>query len=409
VSQYQYEQYWSNQAQLAVKKDIAKLLNDQALLLLTGSGLSSNFGYPSWIKVLDDLNAEIGNSVNKNDPKCQTNGNLDFLKYAQEIESKYREDPSKKNDIANFIFEWFSEDIFKITSEFYESLLVLGFQGFATLNYDTSLERLIKRYNLEEQSVNSINVCNEDCSIQVKNFLNNLTEKKATFQNVLHIHGVYSNPKSIILTQSSYDKFYNNGSIDEFQRLTQEITEKIREKRDPDLDGLLSKLLAHIRLMFDSKSLNSRHKKLIWLIFARYRILFVGFSADDSYFMSLLDVVKDDFTLPSKPLHYLLVKYTPAKLDEGNDIQSEEEREKLDKEKICEQLVKKGVWPIFYPVTDNDYQAGLERVTGEIESLKNLVKKPDCPQIPTLMKPKSTHEIMDRKISDVTNELLERK
>jgi hypothetical protein len=248
---------------------------------------------------------------------------------------------------------------------------------------------------LTNRSVNSINVCNDDCTFDIKTFLDNVTQKIEVFSNVLHLHGFYKEPSKIILTQSNYDDWYNKGSPTEVQKLTEDIIFRMRKKgEEPIIEEKLTQLLTRVKEMFDSGTLNSRHKKLIWLIFARHRILFIGFSADDNYFINLLDIVKDDFTLPSKPIHYILVKYTPDKPEHEYD----------EKEKICERLVNKGIWPIFYPVINNEYEAGLEKFVREIESLKKIEHgiNNQPPVIKNLKEPR-THE---RKISDITRDML---
>jgi len=391
VSRYLYEKYWSNEAQLAIKKEIASLLENKNLLLVTGAGFSNNFGYPMWGQFLDDINTEIGSPINKNDQICQTEGNLDYLKYAQEIVNKIQSDPSRKNDISRFVFDTFKPEKFETNSVFYKNLMELGFQGFATLNYDISLELLIQR--LVNQFTSSINVCNKNYKFEIKTFFDNVSEKKEVFSNVLHIHGLYKEPTEIILTQSSYNEWYHKGSLEEIQKLTNEITDRIRETRAPVIEGKLAELLSRIRYMFDPGTLNSDHKKLIWLIFARYRILFVGFSADDSFFMNLLEIVKDDFVLPSKPIHYIFAKYNPA----------EPKIEQEEKEKICERLVKKGLWPIFYPVIGNNYEAGLEKIVRELESLKTegRIKKQSHRE-----KRQQGRPVAGKTISEITDEMM---
>jgi hypothetical protein len=363
VSQYLHENYWSEEAQNKAKEYISTSLNENNLLLITGAGFSKNFGYPIWSEFLDYLNEQIGTPIDKNDSRCQTNGKLDYLKYSQEITKEYNNDPSRRHDINNHISNCFKKERFLITSEFYKNLMELGFRGFATLNYDFSLELLITKYRLTTVPSSPINACNEDCQIEVKKFLDNLSERKDVFNNILHLHGIYTEPNKIILTQASYNSWYNRGSLTDLQNLLDQIMEEIRSFSDPGIEGKFAQMMAQIRIMFDSGTLNSRHKKLIWLIFARYQIFFIGFSAEDTYFMNLLDVVKDDFTLPSKPIHFVLVRFTPNTTELEND----------EKDSICDKLIKKGVWPIFYPVENNEYEKGLEKFVREIEGLKQRI------------------------------------
>jgi ribosomal protein S13 len=397
VSPYPNEQYWSDEAQNDIKRHIATLLCENNLLLITGAGFSNNFGYPIWNKFLDFLNKQIGNPIDKTSPQCQTDGSLDYLKYAQEIANKYLEDPSRSNDIKNYIFECFNSDKFSVSSDFYKNLLELGFRGFATLNYDCALELLINRYGLTNRPSNSVNVCGDYSSIEIKKFLDNVSEKKDVFYNILHLHGIYREYGKIILTQASYDDWYNRGSLTNIEKLTNEIIERIISQNDPVTERKITELMSQIKFMFDSKTLNSQHKKLIWLIFARHQILFIGFSADDTYFMNLLEVVKDDFTLPSKPVHFVLTKFSP----------NEPDIENCEKELICEKLIKKGLWPIFYPVENNEYEKGLEEFVREIEALKQRICKDKNVSLQDNKQKISPDPA--RSIKDITRDMLRRK
>ncbi len=81
--------------------------------------------------------------------------------------------------------------------------------------------------------------------------------------------------------------------------------------------------------------------------------------------MNLLNVVIDDFMLPSTPEHYVLTSYK----------HTETHKENREKESICRKMIERGVFPVFYPVIDSNYEKGLRDVILEIDNLKTRKSK----------------------------------
>jgi hypothetical protein len=359
VSQYSHEKYWSEEAQLAVKREIATLLNNKNLILITGAGFSKNFGYPLWKEFLDKVNEECGAHINEND--YTEDGILDSLRFAQAIRDK-----SPKNDFNDCITNCFDQSkCKKPINDFYEILIKLGFRGFATLNYDYTLEIIIEQVKkVDSPRISSIDFCGTDREFKVKKFLNNISEKKDEYCYILHLHGIYDTPSNIIFTQDSYEKWYENGPITKLLESVKTLKNDLKKKLKNDSYGEISELEKQIENIFQSNVLQSLHKKIIWSIFACYHLFFIGFSTEDIFFMKLLNVVINDLTLPSRPEHYILANYTPTENDD----------EKKEKDEICNKLINKGVFPIFYPVIDMDYENGLSKFIYEMDNLKTQVR-----------------------------------
>lgn len=387
MSEYNFEkQYWSNDAQLTIKNDIAGHFNEKNFLLITGAGFSKNFGYPLWKEFLDYINCESG--ANIDEAQFSNNGSLDYLKYAQAIREK-----CSANDFNCYISTSFDPEKCKDPiPNFYENLIKLGFRGFATLNYDLTLELIISQFIVPRpRRILSIDFCGTDRESKVKTFLDNISEKKDGYFNILHLHGVCDSPSNIILTQSDYEEWYEKGSITKLLESVKEITKDLNDESTLEIYGKMIVLEKRIESIYQNNNvLQSLHKKIIWSLFARYRIFFIGFSTDDTFFMNLLNVVIDDFTLPTKPGHYLLISYTPTG----------DERENVEKERICEKLIKRGVCPIFYPVENYDYERGLKEVIFEIECIKNRIKEDRTVTHTVKRKPKMS---LDRSINDISS------
>ena len=389
MSQYHYEYCWSEKAQLDIKKKIATLLINENLILVTGAGFSNNFNYPLWEKFLDDLKTFCHVKIDKNTLKF--NGILNCLKYAQAIY-----DEADKNNFVNFVSESFDPcKCKKPIDDFYQTLILLGFCGFATLNYDHTLEIIIDNY-VPGNRTEPINFCGSDREILIRNFLNNATKKENNFRYVLHLHGVYNAPSSIILTQSSYEKWYLNGSVTVLIRLVDTLEKEL--KNNPPLFGKVSEMKRRIQMMYSDNTLQSLHKKVIWTLFARYHLFFMGFSTDDTFFMNLLNVVINDFMLPKPPEHFVLASYDSIE-SEADEQKNEEINRK--KEEICDKMLNRGIMPIFYPAKNHNYEQGLQEFILEIESLKTQVQSDKKEQSPLKKRKTSLHH--DKTIDDITS------
>lgn len=381
MSQINYQHYLLETAQLEAKSKIAALTDKKDLILVTGAGFSKNFGYPLWKEFLDDLKSEY--HIDLDESKFSIGDDLDYLRYTQEIYNKCEE-----NDFKNFISETFNPSKWKNPDdEFYNTLISMGFCGFVTLNYDYTLELVIQHFKPEIRP-ESIDFCMKDREIPIRRFLNNAFNKENEHRYILHLHGAYTSPSKVILTQDSYERCYLNGPITELVQLLADLKEET--KYQPKIFPKLCEIERRIDAMYKDKTLQSLHRKIIWILFALHHLLFIGFSTDDRFFMELLNVVKDDFMLPSIPKHYVLTHFKSKE-------SPEDEREK---EKICKKMIDRGVYPIFYPVIDSNYEKGLRDVINEINNLKKR-DDVDSGELPTNGVPKVIQP-SDQTIDDIT-------
>ncbi len=218
MSESSIQYYCSEAAQSDAKKKIAALTDKKDLILVTGAGFSSNFGYPLWKKFLDDLKSNCHVILDEN--QFITDGGIDYLKYAQEICNK-----CGKFDFQNFISETFDPINCKNSEDdFYKTLISMGFCGFVTLNYDYTLEKIAQSFKPEIRP-EPIDFCIKGRKIRVRKFLDNASTKKDEYRYILHLHGDFTNPDSIILTQDSYERCYLNGSVTELIQLITDFKE----------------------------------------------------------------------------------------------------------------------------------------------------------------------------------------
>lgn len=201
--------------------DISSSLYTNSLTLFVGTGFSkyiTNGKAPSWLELL----VETTKAIDKNDKLLNQLFNSDSSdkikesKYdlticAQILENEYKR--SKKNikeEISRIIRTSVNEDTIdpKKISHLKDFFTKFGNVNIVTTNYDTIFSEYIlpltSRIIVEGSTIPRIN----------------------TGQNIYHIHGSISKPKSIVLTINDYYNFQNTNNYfsRKFFTLLQETT-----------------------------------------------------------------------------------------------------------------------------------------------------------------------------------------
>lgn len=146
-------------------------------------------------------------------------------------------------------------------------------------------------------------------------------------QRITHLHGMYRNPDSIVLTSDDYSKSY--GLHDE-------------------------KASSHQRFA----NTWTLHRKLLWAILATRRVIFVGFSMEDPYFNKMLETVSADLWGWNKSIHFAVMRISRKNSDTP--------QEKADRLKD-----KYGVDTVFYEAAD-DANLSLYHIVAEIHDACHL-------------------------------------
>jgi len=282
-----------------IKGEIIDLLESKDAILMVGAGSSSFVGYPRWKKLVIELKEKFYPEYS--DPSDES----DLSGYAQIIKDRIIQD-NRQDDYNQFIFEKFQPYPPNINKEnytpFHISLVNLGFCGIVTTNYDKVLEIALQASPNKYGNVpncESLDLCGEK-PYSVFPFLRSL-RPGTKHANILHLHGWYQNPEKIILTLNDYQENY--GLLDENDQKAKRI-------------------------------LDTFHRKVIWTLLTTHPLLFVGFSLTDPFFLEMITIVKADFKLQDKSIHYAIMGYhNPEEIF-----------------KTAEQLSHFGICPVFYKI-----------------------------------------------------------
>jgi len=283
-----------------IKGELIALLKTNLAILMVGSGSSSIVGYPGWKKLVRDMKNTLYPDLP--DPTDDT----DLLRYAHTIKDKAIKTQDTEKKYYKFLRETFRhQDDGENYHLFHCSLVKLGFSGMVTTNYDHVLELATQAAYARPlycPKCEPIDLC-EGKPYTIFRFLRSL-KPDTKHSYILHLHGDYVHPETIILTSNDYLEKY----------------------------GLL-KDEEEIAIPLDTI-----HRKVIWALITLHPLVFVGFSLTDKYFLKMIETVQSDFELEQKEHnHYAIMGYS-------NDE---------DKLKTINELSRLGICPIFYKIINN--------------------------------------------------------
>lgn len=298
------------------KARLIPILKARRALLLAGAGSSMFVGYPGWGQLIEQMRAEFAPDF------AWTNTSP--ISFATTIVGEI-EKMNRMTDYYNFLDRTFGphSDRTKQHDDFHVALVQLGFCGLVTTNYEEVIESAVtEAYTTELRPWRcaALDLCLPR-SYRVFDFFQALAQRENP-EWVLHLHGHFLNPKSIILTERDYQRSYGESPTYDAQERPLNV------------------------------KLDTLHRKVLWALFATHPLVFVGFSLRDDFFVHMLRVVREDFELGSDLTHFAFVGVT-------NDD---------DEVKAREYLRQCNTMPIFYRVP--------EQIEGEVQDhsdLKRLV------------------------------------
>ena len=281
---------------------LVPLLSARRPLLLAGAGASAEMGYPLWDDLVRRLAAEFAPAL------TLSNDNLADVDRIASVAA----DAGRADEYFKWLDRTFCVDgAPRKDLRFHRRLISLGFCGLTTLNFDSTLEQAcIAEYS----GTAGVHRCEpvdltDNRHYLVHDFLQNLSGSPR-YDGVLHLHGLHSAPRRLILGAQNYEDAYGHD---------------------------LAPPGAELRTLL---------RKTIWTLFATRPVLFVGFSMRDRFFNRTLELVESDFTLTDEPAHFSIIPYdvdlaaTAGVLEPA--VAHEEEKQKL-RARLPRWLV-----PIFY-------------------------------------------------------------
>lgn len=294
---------------------------------MVGAGSSMFVGYKDWKGLVLEMAKDLVPGLINHEGKCVKETGEEAS--PSEIANKVRE-ALRKNGEEQAYYNFLQrecgtrKDDQPNCDEVHISLVQLGFRGITTTNYDLVLEYALTGANRSRSNFypEPIDLC-ADNRYKVHGFLRGLNDEKEP-NEVLHIHGLYSNPKNIILTDEDYQtRYVPQPKLDEYRNQTGEVQQ-------------------------------SFHRDVLYGLGSYYPFFFVGFGFTDDYFVDVLSILQKDFQLGFDMVHFATTPFT----------------EPSDLEKTQEKFKKMGVMPLFYYVPPKK-----ENEPEDHSTLKSLISE----------------------------------
>ncbi|RKF31925.1 hypothetical protein BCY89_17400 [Sphingobacterium siyangense] len=267
------------------RKKLVDLIKSEEAILMAGAGSSGGI-YPAWGKFVELLKQKA--KEKDNDFDVDSN---DFLHFADQVKICLGED-----HYYAVIAETFRPKE-QTHEQFHEILCRLPFRGFTTTNYDLVLESALNKiapfpdYPLVFDGI-AKNLINR--------FLLSLNNKNSSPKKVAHLHGKYDVKGSIVLSESEYSRKYGFSIIQQDESLYSKIKDGGIEKEE-------------FEALFRSYGYDwPIGRKLIWSLLATRRLVFIGFSMSDPYFLKMFEQVRDDIAAYDSETHFLILRITKS-------------------------------------------------------------------------------------------------
>ncbi|MGI6692147.1 MAG: SIR2 family protein [Christensenellales bacterium] len=219
-------------------KEIKKARDNDRLVIFVGAGVSKNSGIPTWSELISEIANEIGYekeeplSGSRHDeqqcrdcPRARLYSQEEYLRIPEYF---YQLDDSEgHNEYYEFIKKKLNSND-KTSNPINEEIIKILPHHIITTNYDALLE------NSKTPSVQFYSVISKDADL--------LSEKKASDQYIIKMHGDFSNIESIVLKESDYINY---------------------EQNYPLISTFLRSLLTNHTFLFVGYSLNDNNLNLI--------------------------------------------------------------------------------------------------------------------------------------------------
>jgi hypothetical protein len=257
-------------------------------ILFVGAGSSQRCGYPSWGELLRKL-GEIVNLSTPSNSDLRKNPML-ALNFIEQVKVCIKTRDGCLDQYFAALQRMFAPKKPKSHDAFHERLVGLPFRAIVTCNYDEILESALGAIYLGKRAV-SCDI-DDDARASSSEFLRSL-DQITNPPAVLHIHGIYSKPKKIILSEQDYLRAYG---------WMHDGRGKISQKEFRDIAAW---------------TIQSR---LVWALLATRRLIFIGFSVTDPYFIYLLEIVTKDLWEWNQQNHFAILGLSKDDAEEGKSF-----------------------------------------------------------------------------------------
>jgi hypothetical protein len=311
------------------KQSLVQLLRSKKAILFAGAGCSRFANYPDWDELVMKMKEELT-------PHLTPPAGIDRLQLVDIVkQQRISEGQTGEDAYYNFLRNEFCPKTAKFDSAFHLPLVQLGFCGIITTNYDRVLEDAVNQaYSVDGELINcqDLNLCDDDTEISIFKFMRELAYTTRP-TSVLHLHGYYTKPRKIILSEADYQRHY-------------------KEFRIFDSSG--APILG---------AMDSLPRRILWSLLVMHSLVFVGFGMQDEAMMHVLRYIQNELKLGEEHAHFALIGY---KTDE-------------QREQTVERLKQKNITPVFYQIADSA-GAGVSQDHSNLRTLVlDLAKEADTP------------------------------
>lgn len=184
---------------------LVEAIRSDSTVAFTGAGVSARLGYPNWSRLISDL-ADEAEKIKKGKITDKFGAELTVA------DVKAMNDPLVSAEIVKFNlgnrYGEFIREIFAPrhgASADIVNISRVPFQHILTSNYDISLEIAHDEISKKYESFSL-----EDGA--ALNFVGSIGDYHAS-RCIVHVHGRYDNPQSIVLTNSEYGRIYEGSGV----------------------------------------------------------------------------------------------------------------------------------------------------------------------------------------------------
>jgi hypothetical protein len=290
----------------ATRLAMFEAIASQETVSFVGAGLSAPLRYPDWNGLIGDL-TERANQI-----ATFAASSEEILSVGEEIKAHFASN-NRETEYYAFLARAFDSRPGLCTGT-HRRLVRLPFRSFVTTNYDPCMEHSLCAYALEMQVLSDpeswmIIAAGDQNRAAVSKFLRSLSSQfQILKRHVAHIHGRYSDPRSIVLTTVDYERAYGISLQSGGRRQSESFT---------------------------------IHRQVLWALFATRRLIFIGCSMQDPYIQTLLNIVSTDLWEWETGNHFVILG-----LDKNN-VNSVRE--------ITREYARYGMVPVFFDNFDESF------------------------------------------------------
>lgn len=223
-------------------------------------------------------------------------------------------------------------------------------KGITTTNYDPVFEDALS--SITGRNEGAVRIDKTIAPAKIFEFLFSLNKGEVP-KRILHLHGVYDERDSIILSGLEYQEKYGFKLGKPASTLYQKMQAGITEVE-------FTTLLSEFGMTW------TQHRKILWSLFATRRLIFMGFSFTDPYFNQMLESVSNDLHTYGYDNHFLVLR-----------IKADTDKEKaFNRAKMLKRDY--GIETVFFE--DDESGEGLSNLIFELESQLNGKKTEPVPE-----------------------------